>query len=268
MKNFKDYGGFLSFITSGAIVVSLCGCSHEKVYDSSLGVSSGAVTEVDNTCTTSVMSSTTISSLTTSLISTSTSTGMNLTTVVDSSLSSVSSGSESFSTETTSAFTDNDSVVLNYFGEMAGKLNDFSSDDFLYNAKMYFVYCVDFLFYDGEIKGIKFDDLSLMAKQQLLRDISFVDSFICSYFPNYKETISTNAGALYDKAASIIKEGADNINDFSREKLGEENYSKLEMCKDLFIDQTINDWNDFVDILGKGKSKFDDWYYNFKSDIQ
>lgn len=166
---------------------------------------------------------------------------------------------------TTETITNNDLEILDYFGKMGDIVKEsFNSEDLLDKGKSYFIYCVDFLFYDGEINGIRFNDMTDSAKEQLLRDISTIDSLICSKYPNYKEDIKEGYGNAYNKASEVIRVGSENINEFSRDKLGEENYNKLKEYKDLFVDTAFGDWDDFVDILGKGKQKLKDWYEGLK----
>ena len=82
---------------------------------------------------------------------------------------------------TTCTVTDSDLEILDSFSKMGNSIRDsFDSGELLDKGKSYFIYCVDFLFYDGEIKGIKFDDLTDSAKEQLLLDITTIDSLICS----------------------------------------------------------------------------------------
>ena len=129
---------------------------------------------------------------------------------------------------TTETITNNDLEILDYFGKMGDIVKEsFNSEDLLDKGKSYFIYCVDFLFYDGEINGIRFNDMTDSAKEQLLRDISTIDSLICSKYPNYKEDIKEGYGNAYNKASEVIRVGSENINEFSRDKLGEENYNKL-----------------------------------------
>lgn len=166
---------------------------------------------------------------------------------------------------TTETITNNDLEILDYFGKMGDIVKEsFNSEDLLDKGKSYFIYCVDFLFYDGEINGIRFNDMTDSAKEQLLRDISTIDSLICSKYPNYKDDIKEGYGNAYNKASEVIRVGSENINEFSRDKLGEENYNKLKEYKDLFVDTAFGDWDDFVDILGKGKQKLKDWYEGLK----
>ncbi len=287
MEKIKLYSKSISFITSGIMMVSLCGCSNRE--NSSNNSSSIVISEDDIVTSVPVSSSTLINSASTavpdivtsstcvtssniselSTTSTTTDSLFSSTTVSDIDFSSSSIETTTLVSDTTQfiydCYTDDDNLVLDYFHKLGDDIRDNIDTDLLLDkGKMYFVYSVDFLFYDGEIKGVRFDDLTDMAKQQLLNDVSTIDLLICSKFPNYKETISENGGYIYDKASEIIRMGSQNVMDFSRDKLGEDNYSKLREYKDMFIDQTVSDWSSFVDILGNGKSKFDDWYNGFK----
>jgi hypothetical protein len=246
-----------SLLTCGTIV--LCGCSSKKnksEVDTSSFVSPVTTVSDDISDVVSTLSSSAIVTTTTNTSTTTTSSSTCTTTVIP-------------TTEVTSFYSENDSVVLSYFDELDSNVkSSFDSSDFLDKGKFYFVSCVDFLFYDGEIKGVKFSELSDMAKQQLISDIITIDDLICSKFPNYKETISSNGSALYNKASDIIHSGSIKLSDYSREKLGEENYMKIKEYKDLFVEQTSQDWNEFTGIIGdgydKGKSKVKEWYENFR----
>ena len=88
-------------------------------------------------------------------------------------------------------------------------------------------------------------------------------------YPNYKEEISDVTSQAYNKASELIKKGANNIKDFSKEKLGEENYNAIIEAKDELVYYTKN----AVDIVGNaisniwnsGKSKLKSWYENLKN---
>lgn len=259
---------YKSIVFSSAFLVPLCGC----------GVKSDSVSEHTNVVSSSsehIVTSleTTICPVSTSIISL---TYPVTTTLVSASTSLSSSSSvsicytDSYSDIedyciTTCTITDNDSKVLDFVEKMGDSVREsFDSEELLDKGKSYFIYCVDFLFYDGEIGGIKFDDLTDSAKEQLLLDISTIDSLICSKYPNYKDDIKEGYGTAYNKASEVIKEGSTNVKDFSKEKLGEENYNKMKEYKDLFIDTAFGDWDDFVNILGKGKQKIKDWYEGLK----
>lgn len=172
-----------------------------------------------------------------------------------------------------SDLTDNDSQVIEYFDDLGEKvdvvLNSAQSEEVKDKLKGTFITIVDFIFYDGEINGIKFDDLTEGAKQNILETISLIDSKIMIKYPNYKEEISDVTSQAYNKASELIKKGANNIKDFSKEKLGEENYNAIIEAKDELVYYTKN----AVDIVGNaisniwnsGKSKLKSWYENLKN---
>ena len=72
------------------------------------------------------------------------------------------------------------------------------------------------------------------------------------------------------KAFELIKKGAYNLSEFSKEKLGEENYNAIIDAKDEFIDYT----KQAIDIIGdvgsnifeNGKEYIKNWYENLKRD--
>lgn len=156
----------------------------------------------------------------------------------------------------TTTMRSNDDEILDHFEELGEEVKSkFNLDTFLQTSKEYFVYCVDFLFYDKEINNIKFSDLTDRAKQQLLSDIVTIDELICSKFPNYKETISEGSKEIYQKAIELIRKGSKNIKEFSKDKLGDENYEKLKEFQKLFKETAFGDWDEFKDIIGKAKKK-------------
>ena len=241
----KKFSKVLSFLTSSVVISSFGSCGSK--------VPSASTDSSFNTSTSSVS--------TDSSISTSTS----------STLSIFSTLASSFSVTgyiASSSSVSSDDLVIDYFESLGNDVkSSYNYPDFLDKGKLYFITCVDFLFYDGAINGIKFSDMTDSYRKQLVNDISTIDSLICSKYPDYKENISYGAASLYDKASDIISSGSSNISDYSREKLGEENYSNLEEYKDLFIEQTSRDWDSFKDIVGdayqysksKVKSKYDDF---------
>lgn len=137
------------------------------------------------------------------------------------------------------------------------------------SAKATFISIVDFLFYDGSINGVTFDELSDSGKRKVLEIASSIDSTIENKFPGYKDAISDKASNAFNKASEIIKEGANNLNDFAREKLGEDNYQSLIDAKDELIIYTKNAINFIGDVSSSlwnsTKDKLNNWYQNFKN---
>lgn len=171
----------------------------------------------------------------------------------------------------TSNYSNNDEVVINSLESSLTKINngDGSNSSFADSAKGVFVSIVDFLFYDGEINGVTFDELTDSGKQKVLAIASKVDNAIESKIPGYKETISDTASSAFNKASEVIKSGANNLNNFAKEKLGEENYQSIIDAKDELVYYTKNAISFLGDVGGKVfnsvKDKLDSWYQDFKN---
>ena len=168
-------------------------------------------------------------------------------------------------------YSSNDVVVINSLESSLNSINngDASNKSFGDSAKGVFVSIVDFLFYDGEINGVTFDELTDKGKEQVLKLANKVDGAIESKIPGYKETISDTASKAFNKASEVIKSGANNLNNFAREKLGEENYQSIIDAKDELVYYTKNAINFLGDVGGKAfnsvKDKLDSWYQDFKN---
>lgn len=169
--------------------------------------------------------------------------------------------------------TKEDTEVITYFNNLKKNVDDTLNSEKVENAKDKlkgtFITVVDFIFYEGEIKGIKFDDLTEGAKQNILETAATIDSAIMTKFPNYKEDISSNVSSAYNKTSELIKKGATNIKDFSKEKLGEDNYNAIIESKDELVDYTKQAVDFIGDVAGtlwdKGTDNIKNWYENFKN---
>ncbi len=167
-------------------------------------------------------------------------------------------------------YSDKDTEVINSLNETLTKVKSNVSDSgFLDSAKGVFISVVDFLFYDGSISGVTFDELTDSGKRKVLEIASNIDSTIENKFPGYKETISDKASNAFNKASEIIKSGANDLNDFAREKLGEDNYQSIIDAKDELVYYTKNAINFIGDVSSSlwnsAKDKLDNWYQNFKN---
>ena len=171
------------------------------------------------------------------------------------------------------SYTSDDIEVINYFNEIESsvevELQNETDESIKDKLKGTFITIVDFLFYDSEINGIKFEDLTEGAKQNILETVSSIDNKIMSKYPNYKEEISTATKSAYNKASEIIKKGANNVKEFSKEKLGEENYNAIIDAKDELVYYTKKAVNIIGNVVGSiwetGKSKIKTWYENFRN---
>ncbi len=87
-----------------------------------------------------------------------------------------------------------DEEVLSYIDDLDKK---FKASDITDGLKNGFITLVDFIFYEGSIKGHTFEDLSENAKLKVLEMTIYFDEKIDKYFPGYKESISTTTGKIY-----------------------------------------------------------------------
>ncbi len=163
-----------------------------------------------------------------------------------------------------------DNTIIN---EMDNTLNSIdaesSSSNFSDKAKATFISIVDFLFYDGTIKGITFNELTDEGKQKFLEIANKIDVKLEEKAPGYKDKISSTTSNAYNKASEIIKSGASSLNNFAKEKLGDENYNSIIDAKDELVKYSKNALN-LVGSAGSKlfsstKDKLNDWYQNFKN---
>lgn len=163
-----------------------------------------------------------------------------------------------------------DNTIIN---EMDNTLNSIdaesSSSNFSDKAKATFITIVDFLFYDGTIKGITFNELTDDGKQKVLEIANKIDAKLEEVSPGYKDRISSTTSNAYNKASEIIKSGASSLNNFAKEKLGDENYNSIIDAKDELVKYSKNALN-LVGSAGSKlfsstKDKLNDWYQNFKN---
>lgn len=174
----------------------------------------------------------------------------------------------------TTIYSNNDEIAIQTFSNINNEIDNVLNSENIENAKEKakgtFITIVDFIFYDSEINGVTFDELTNEGKQKVLELANKIDTKIENKFPNYKETISDTTKKAFNKASELIKKGAYNLNEFSKEKLGEENYNAIIEAKDEFIDYT----KQAIDIIGdvgsnifeNGKEYIKNWYENLKRD--
>ncbi len=176
--------------------------------------------------------------------------------------------------EKTANYSQNDETAIATFNSIEEEIDDILNSENVTNAKEKvkgtFITIVDFIFYDSEINGVTFDELTDSGKQKVLEIANKIDTKIENKFPNYKDTISDTTKKAFNKASELIKKGAENISEFSKEKLGEENYNAIIDAKDEIIDYTkeaitiIGDVGS--DIFSSGKEYIKNWYENLKRD--
>lgn len=189
--------------------------------------------------------------------------------------SSVTNGTKDMEKNNTveNSLSEEDNIVIEEITSIKDKvitfLNSEDVDNFKDQAKGVFISIVDFLFYDGEIKGVKFDELTDSGKKKVLNLANEIDELIVKKFPDYKEDISEFTSKAYTKASELIKKGANNVGEFSKDKLGEENYNAIIDAKDDLVDYTKSAFTIIGDFSSKTwnytKEKIKNWYEEFRN---
>lgn len=167
-------------------------------------------------------------------------------------------------------YNEKDNIVIDELNNTLNNIEKSTRDEnFKDKASSTFISIVDFLFYDGTIKGISFDELTEKGKEKVLEISSKIDVKLEEKCPGYKEKISNSTSKAYQKASKIIKKGAKNINDFAKSALGDENYQAIIDAKDELAKYSKEALN-FVTgagskVFNETKDKLNEWYQNFKN---
>lgn len=174
--------------------------------------------------------------------------------------------------------TENDFV--NYLDDVSNEvdritLNESSSQKDKNILKNTFITLTDFIFYDGEIKGKKFSELTASCKEKVIDIYTKIDNKIESKFPNYKENIKSTSKKVYnnvkDKAADIKTK----IQDEYRERVGDEGYQNTVDAYNEDKSNVKNVYDTYKPYIDEGKSKVKsayesakekaaNWYQNYK----
>ena len=119
--------------------------------------------------------------------------------------------------EDTSTYTqeEKDEYIIDYVTRVSNKVDEILESETVSNikakSKIIFVNLVDFVFYNGEIHGITFDELSDSAKNKVMEITLSMDSKIESKIPGYKEKIKDKSGKYIDYSLEKMKTIKDRI---------------------------------------------------------
>jgi len=114
---------------------------------------------------------------------------------------------------------DNDTIIIDSVKRSYDEITkNIDEKEIKAKAKEYFITLVDFIFYDGDINGIKFNDLTSSAKAKVIYYTLLIDSKIDEKIPGYKdkleakyEDIKAKLVAKYlDFVSTICAENQDN----------------------------------------------------------
>ena len=146
--------------------------------------------------------------------------------------------------------------IINTFYELNNNLDDYKTDKtILEKIKTDFENIVDFMFYDKEINGKKFNDLSSNTKLKLLKISMSIDNKINKILPDYKETLDDKYKNIKSK---IVEKYLDITSEIclNQEETCAEAKNGLKELKDNFYIS----WTYIKNISGVGKDKLKNWY--------
>lgn len=150
-----------------------------------------------------------------------------------------------------------DTEEFDYFDQAKKEIKELIESEQVEQAKEkgkeYFITGVDFIFYDKEINGVTFDDLTEEGKKVTLENLETIDGWIMEIAPDYKDKISEKYQVVKDFVSTTYYDVLESI----KESLGEENYSAIREKKNE-IKESITNTKDKV------LEKVSDWYQNFK----
>ena len=165
---------------------------------------------------------------------------------------------DSFSKNTDMA---SDLEVIDYIGDLEGRLINYNTNDLDIgkSLKEGFVLVVDFIFYDGTIKGRTFDSLSNSAKIKVLQLAFSIDKKIDEYFPGYKEEVSSTSTRVYTNLKLNLTKLYLDITT----SVCENEYELCESARDGFSDLKESfslTWDFIASSASEGIDKLKEWY--------
>jgi len=150
-----------------------------------------------------------------------------------------------------------DTEEFDYFDQAKKEIKELIESEQVEQAKEkgkeYFITGVDFIFYDKEMNGVTFDDLTEEGKKVTLENLETIDGWIMEIAPDYKDKIGKKYQVVKDFVSTTYYDALESI----KESLGEENYSAIREKKNE-IKESITNPKDKV------LEKVSDWYQNFK----
>ena len=150
--------------------------------------------------------------------------------------------------------------IITYFEEENTLLTNYKEDvNLKEKIKDSFVTIIDFLFYDGTIKGKKFSELSNSAKLKVLKLFFFIDEKIENHFPEYKEELSKKYKNVKEKAIEKYLDITVKVCENKEETCNSAKNDFKELKEKFKIT-----WDMLKNISASGLSKLKKWYEIWK----
>lgn len=136
-----------------------------------------------------------------------------------------------------------------FFSDAKREITEYiESEDFQMlkeKGKYYVTTGIDFIFFDKEINGIRFSQMTTEFKIRAMNDIAALDQAVEAYYPGYKESFSSK----YQVAAEFLSSKYLDMVDAIKEYLGDDNWNALGNMKDKIWGDITNKTDEAIEDL-------------------
>ena len=156
-----------------------------------------------------------------------------------------------------------DEEIVTYFEDINNETTALlSNDETSYKEKIInsFVDVIDFIFYDKEIKGVKFKSLRNETKEKILEMASKMDNSIEKRFPNYKDKIKATSTKTYNKISDKLSLAKSYIKEKTKNTITEDSYNNFEENYNSLKESVKNTGEKIKDGISNTKNKIKEWY--------
>lgn len=159
--------------------------------------------------------------------------------------------------------TKNEEQIISYFSSSDNSItSDGDQDDrtFREKAKDAFVTVIDFIFYDKEIKGYTFKELTTSAKLKIIKIALSIDNKIDEYFPDYKDVIKDKYTNIKGKLAVKYLEFTSTL----CEKVGEDTCNQAKKDFNSMKESFGFTWQLIKELASSGSNKVKEFYESWR----
>lgn len=137
-----------------------------------------------------------------------------------------------------------------------------------------FITLTDFIFYNGEIKGTTFSELTQTAKEKVISIYEKIDAKIESVYPGYKEMIKDTSIKTYSNIKEKLVDLKDQIQINYKNEIGEDRYNDQVETFNEGKENMIESFEPIIDkaaeeakeIYNETVKNLDKWYKNWKEE--
>lgn len=154
--------------------------------------------------------------------------------------------------------------VISYFESQSNMLSENSNQEdysLREKAKESFITVIDFIFYDKEVKGYTFKELTTAAKLKVIKLALTIDHKIDSYFPNYKEVIKDKYTDFKGKLALKYLE----FTSYLCETVGESTCNQAKEDFNTMKESFGFTWQFIKELASSGSGKVKEFYESWRN---